>query len=162
MTYKFVGALRGITTAQPHIMKALKLGVLIGLATEILRKLIKRNRRYLGWAKTARGGRIFDFILDAFLLPSPYASSFMDAHLLEQSAAQDRGASAAAWRAGAIDAAPRFDGETARRNARRNRSAAGEVPPDMSTTSLVGGGLIAGDSLAALSVGIAGLLQKVF
>jgi hypothetical protein len=31
----------------------------------------------------------------------------------------------------------------------------------MSTTSLVGGGLIAGDSLAALSVGLYGLLQTL-
>jgi hypothetical protein len=31
----------------------------------------------------------------------------------------------------------------------------------MSTTSLVGGGLIAGDSLAALSVGVYGLLKTV-
>jgi hypothetical protein len=31
----------------------------------------------------------------------------------------------------------------------------------MSTMSLVGGGLIAGDSLAALSMGIAGLLKTV-
>jgi len=36
-----------------------------------------------------------------------------------------------------------------------------EVPQDMSTMSLVGGGLIAGDSLAALSVGIYGLLRAV-
>ena len=32
------------------------------------------------------------------------------------------------------------------------------LPEDMSTTSLFGGGLIAGDSLAALGLGIAGLL----
>jgi hypothetical protein len=32
----------------------------------------------------------------------------------------------------------------------------------MSTTSLVGGGLIAGDSLSALSVGLYGLLQTLF
>jgi len=35
------------------------------------------------------------------------------------------------------------------------------LPPDMSTISLVGGGLIAGDSLAALSVGVYGLLTTV-
>jgi hypothetical protein len=40
-------------------------------------------------------------------------------------------------------------------------SAAEELPSDMSTTSLVGGGLIAGDSLAALTVGIYGLLHTV-
>ena len=33
------------------------------------------------------------------------------------------------------------------------------LPEDMSTTSLVGGGLIAGDSIAALATGIAGLLS---
>jgi hypothetical protein len=32
----------------------------------------------------------------------------------------------------------------------------------MSTTSLLGGGLIAGDALAALGLGIAGLLATVF
>jgi hypothetical protein len=32
----------------------------------------------------------------------------------------------------------------------------------MSTMSLAGGGLIAGDSLAALSVGVYGLLSTVF
>jgi hypothetical protein len=35
------------------------------------------------------------------------------------------------------------------------------VPEDMSTMSLLGGGLIAGDSLAALTVGLYGLLRAV-
>jgi hypothetical protein len=35
------------------------------------------------------------------------------------------------------------------------------VPDDMSTTSLVGGGLIAGDSIAALVLGVIGLLALV-
>ncbi len=33
------------------------------------------------------------------------------------------------------------------------------LPEDMSTTSLLGGGLIAGDSIAALATGVAGLLS---
>ena len=33
-----------------------------------------------------------------------------------------------------------------------------DLPADMSSTSLVGGGLIAGDALAALGLGVAGLL----
>ena len=37
----------------------------------------------------------------------------------------------------------------------------GEIPADMSTMSLVGGGLIAGDSLAALTLGILGLLKTL-
>ena len=151
MTYKFVGALRGITTAQPHIMKALYLGVAIGLVTEILRKLIKRDQRYRGWSREARGGRVFDFILDSFILPSPYASSFGGFVELQT----------CWWWAGGGVLGSLYETITAWRNARKGRSAAGELPADMSTTSLIGGGLIAGDSLAALSVGILGLLQKV-
>ena len=48
-----------------------------------------------------------------------------------------------------------------RRRARELTPAEGEIPADMSTTSLIGGGLIAGDSLAALSLGIYGLLRTV-
>ena len=36
------------------------------------------------------------------------------------------------------------------------------LPDDMSTSSLVGGGLLAGDSLAALALGIVGLLSTLF
>jgi len=42
---------------------------------------------------------------------------------------------------------------------RKDKPAA--LPEDMSTASLVGGGLIAGDALAALGLGIAGLLATV-
>jgi hypothetical protein len=72
MTYKFVGALRGITTSQPHVMTALRLGIAIGLATEIARKLIKRNAGYQGvrrvadvlWWTARRGGGValFDLV----------------------------------------------------------------------------------------------------
>jgi len=41
------------------------------------------------------------------------------------------------------------------------KPAEGELPADMSTMSLSGGGLIAGDSLAALSVGLYGLIRAV-
>ena len=40
MTFKFVGALNGITKKKPEMMKALRLGLIIGLATEIARKQI--------------------------------------------------------------------------------------------------------------------------
>jgi uncharacterized oligopeptide transporter (OPT) family protein len=152
MTYKFVGALRGITTAQPHVMKALKLGILIGLGTEIVRKLVKRNARYLPWSRATRGGRVFDFVFDAFLLPSPYASSFGGFVELPT----------CLWWAGGGTIGSLCEVALARLNARRGWSADAGIPADMSTTSLVGGGLIAGDSLAALSVGIYGLLQTLF
>jgi len=151
MTYKFVGALRGITQKQAYVMTALKLGIAIGLATEIARKLIKRNRRYKHWSQSARDGKAVDFLLDAFLLPSPYASSFGGfVELLTT-----------VWWAAGGTLASVFEGIQARFNSREVKPAEGEIPADMSTMSLVGGGLIAGDSLAALSVGIYGLLSTV-
>src|SRR5260370_9268632 len=41
MTYKFAGALRGITAAQPQVMAALQLWIGLGLVIEILRQLLK-------------------------------------------------------------------------------------------------------------------------
>jgi hypothetical protein len=151
MTYKFVGALRGITTAQPHVMKALQLGILIGLVTEIARKLIKRNRRYKKFAAGSRTGFATDFVLDSFLLPSPYASSFGGfVELLTT-----------VWWAAGGALASLYDTVQAKLKTRANNGADSEIPADMSTMSLVGGGLIAGDSLSALSVGIYGLLKTV-
>ena len=70
MTYKFVGALKGITNPQPHVMKALRLGIALGLLIEIARKLIKRSRRYQQAVKTSRAGRAADFVLDAVCCPA--------------------------------------------------------------------------------------------
>ncbi len=150
MTYKFVGALRGITAAQPQVMTALGLGILLGFGTEVVRKLVKRSTRYLTWARTTRGGGVFDFVFDAVLLPSPYASSFGGfVELLT-----------CVWWAGGGVAGSLYEVMT-RRPAARRASDGDEMPSDMSTTSLVGGGLIAGDSLAALSMGLLGLLRNL-
>ncbi len=151
MTYKLVGALKGITNPQPHVMKALRLGILLGLAIEIARKLIKRNRRYQQAVKTSRAGRAADFVLDAVLLSSPYASSFGGFVELP---------TVLWWTAGGL-LPPAYDFVKSRRNSAASPSADAGVPEDMSTMSLVGGGLIAGDSLAALSVGLYGLLRTV-
>ncbi len=151
MTYKFVGALKGITTHQPHVMKALQLGIALGLLIEIARKLIKSNRRYKQFVQNSGRGRAADFILDAFLLSSPYASSFGGFVELP---------TVLWWTAGGV-AGSLYDVAQVRLKRRDVKPGAGEVPADMSTTSLVGGGLIAGDSLAALSVGIYGLLKTV-
>jgi uncharacterized oligopeptide transporter (OPT) family protein len=151
MTYKIVGALKGITNPQPHVMKALRLGIYLGLLIEIARKLIKRNRRYQQPVKTSRAGRAADFVLDAVVLSSPYASSFGGFVELP---------TVLWWTAGGVGAAL-FDLVQAKRASRQPPLADGQLPSDMSTTSLVGGGLIAGDSLAALSVGLYGLLKTV-
>jgi len=151
MTYKFVGALKDITNPKPHIMKALRLGIALGLLFEIARKLLKRNRRYKAFVAGSRTGFATDFVLDSFLLPSPYASSFGGfVELLT-----------CIWWAGGGTLSSMFDTlATKFKSAGQNQTA--DVPADMSTMSLVGGGLIAGDSLAALSVGIYGLLTTVF
>jgi uncharacterized oligopeptide transporter (OPT) family protein len=174
MTYKFVGALKGITTAQPQVMEALRLGIALGLVIEILRKLIKTRPKYKQFVAGSRTGKITDFLLDAVFLSSPYASSFGGFVELP---------SVLWWTAGGVGSSL-YNGLTASLSARRSKaaqkklsagsgddilgvpaacatSAAEGLPSDMSTTSLVGGGLIAGDSLAALSVGIYGLLHTM-
>jgi hypothetical protein len=64
------------------------------------------------------------------------------------------------WAAGGVMASL-YDTVLARLNSRRPTTDQDGLPADMSTMSLIGGGLIAGDSLAALSVGIYGLLKTV-
>ena len=132
-------------------MKALRLGIFLGLLIEVARKLIKRSRRYQHAVKTSRAGRATDFVLDAVVLSSPYASSFGGFVELP---------TVLWWTAGGVGASV-FDLVQAKRASRRPPSADGQLPSDMSTMSLVGGGLIAGDSLAALSVGLYGLLKTV-
>jgi len=151
MTYKFVGALKGITNPKPHVMKALRLGILLGLATEIVRKLLKRSQGYKKFATASTTGRVTDFALDATVLASPYASSFGGFVELP---------TVLWWAAGGIGASL-YDALQARLAARRPKPAEGELPADMSTTSLVGGGLIAGDSLSALSYGIYALVKNL-
>jgi uncharacterized oligopeptide transporter (OPT) family protein len=151
ITFKLVGALRGITQPKPYVMTALELGVGLGLFIEVTRKLIKRAAGYKRFAQSSFAGRAADFLLDAVLLPSPYASSF--GGFVELPAVLW-------WTAGGIGASL-FEAAQAKLARHRVRPAEGELPADMSTMSLVGGGLIAGDSLAALSVGIAGLLKTV-
>ena len=151
MTFKFVGALKGITNPKPHVMKALQLGVLLGLLIETTRKVLKRNPRYQAFATGSRPGRVTDFVLDAFIIPSPYASSFGGFVELMTSIW---------WTLGGVLASV-YDWGQAKRQRSAAIPAAGELPADMSTMSLVGGGLIAGDSLAALSVGIYALLKTV-
>lgn len=149
MTYKFVGALRGITQSQPHIMQALWLGISLGLAIEIIRKLVKRSQRYQAFRDGSATGKTTDFVFDAIVMPSPYASSFGGFVEIVT----------VLWWAGGGIFGSLFNVITARR---KSADSADALPADMSTMSLSGGGLIAGDSLAALTVGVIGLLSTVF
>jgi uncharacterized oligopeptide transporter (OPT) family protein len=145
MTYKFVGVLRSLTDDKPYQRTAIWIGILIGFVTEFLRKYIKSRRRYQAFVKSGRAGFSTDFVLDAIVLPSPYATSFGGFLNLATSAWFAAGGVLSS----AVNSLPK----------RKDQPAA--LPSDMSTTSLVGGGLIAGDALAALGLGIAGLLATL-
>ncbi|HYL88285.1 MAG TPA: OPT/YSL family transporter, partial [Burkholderiales bacterium] len=73
MTYKFVGVLRSLTDDKPYQRTAIWIGVALGLVIEILRKVIKSRAAYQRFVASSRTGFSFDFLLDAVLLPSPYA-----------------------------------------------------------------------------------------
>ena len=126
MTYKFVGVLRSLTDDVPYQRTAIGIGIAAGLVIEGLRKWIR-----------PRG-----FVLDAIVLPSPYALSFGGFVPL----------SASLWFAAGGVAGSQW---AARAPAR------GDAPQDMSSASLFGGGLIAGDALAAVGLGVASLLAAV-
>ena len=157
MTYKFVGALRGITNPKPFVMHALMLGIGLGLVTEILRKLLRQWKAYKAFVASGKVGYTSGFVVDSFVLPSPYASSFGGFVEL----------GTLFWWAGGGVMSSLFDTWQERKaKAAANAKAAaadggGELPSDMSTMSLIGGGFIAGDSLAALAVGLYGLLTTV-
>jgi len=112
--------------------------------TELLRKLIWGHAGYKRWARSSKGAFAADFVLDAVLLPSPYASSFGGFVNLSTSA----------WFAGGGVISSFINTVVPKPTAGED-----ELPADMSSTSLVGGGLIAGDALAALTLGIIGLLS---
>jgi uncharacterized oligopeptide transporter (OPT) family protein len=168
MTFKFVGALKGITKSQPQVLQALQLGIALGFIIEIARKLIKSRPAYKQFVAGARVGQVVDFLLDAVFLSRSYAFSiggFVELPTV-------------LWLAAGGVAAGLYNGLTRRlvnSKAAKLRttdspnfpaayvtSASEGLPSDMTTTSLVGGGLIAGDSLAALSVGVYGLLHTLF
>ena len=151
MTYKFAGALRGLTNPKSHISTALQIGIGIGLITEVLRKLVKRHGGYKAWIANSKAGYGFDFLLDSVLLPSPYASSFGGFVELP----------VALWFAAGGTLTSLVQTMDERRKRANPALIDPDIPEDMSTTSLVGGGLIAGDSLAALCLGVYGLLKTV-
>jgi uncharacterized oligopeptide transporter (OPT) family protein len=149
MTFKFVGAIRGMGHLASYQVTALKIGFGIGFGTEVLRKLVKRWGAYGRFVGSGAVGFAVGWIVDAILLSSPYASS--TGGFLE--------ISTAAWfAAGSV--------LTSFLSPRRPPATAPEekgdaLPEDMSTASLIGGGLIAGESLYTLGAAIAALLALV-
>ncbi len=165
MTFKFVGALRDLGHLPGYKIKALAIGLAIGFFTEILRKVLRKNARYMAYAhgteteKPSKAGFTVGWLMDAVLLPSPYASSF--GGFVE--------VMVTVWFAagGALSSLINTFSEKAKATRVAPENMTGkpeddaELPEDMSTTSLVGGGLIAGESIFALAVGVIGLLKLV-
>jgi uncharacterized oligopeptide transporter (OPT) family protein len=147
MTYKFVGALRSLTDDKPYQRTAIVVGMAIGFTTELVRKLIAASRRYREYIKSGTLAHAVDFTIFGVLLPSPYASSFGGFVNLSTSA----------WFAVGSVISEATEGLLKR----ARRGAQGALPSDMSVTSLVGGGFIAGDAIAALGIGIYGLLSTL-
>lgn len=146
MTYKFVGILHTLDQDKSRTLGVMGVGIIAGLLIEVLRKLIFKNRRYLAWKETSAATRAVDFALDALLLASPYASSFGGFVDFQTSIWWGLGGIATSVVTTLTAKAP-------------EAAAGGEpLPEDMSATSLVGGGFIAGDSLFALYVGLSGLV----
>ena len=146
MTFKFVAAIRTLGHMAPYQVHAIQLGLGIGLGTEVARKLLATSRAYGAFTTGGRLGFAVGWVVDAVLLPSPYASSF----------GGFLGVSSALWfAAGSVFTSlltPRAPPKTP------PEQKADELPADMSTASLIGGGLIAGESLYALGAGISALL----
>ncbi|TAK94689.1 MAG: peptide transporter, partial [Verrucomicrobia bacterium] len=156
MTYKFVGALRGITGRNPHVMTAMWMGIGLGVLIEVARKLMKKSEGFQKFAKGSRAGFVVEFFLDSVLIASPYASSFGGFAELP---------TIWWWAAGGVAGSLYATLEEKLKPAAKPGEV--ELPSDMSTVSLVGGGLIAGEALASLGVGIflliqSGALGKIF
>ena len=147
MTYKFVGAIRGLGHLAPFQVKALAIGLGIGVGIAIVRRWMGASQAYRRFTNASRTGFAFGWIMDAIVFSSPYASStggFLDL-------------STAAWySAGSVISS--LMARPTKPETAKAEGEGGELPADMSTASLVGGGLIAGESLYALGAGIASLL----
>ncbi len=153
MTYKFVGVLNTLSGDKSRTLSVMGLGVAAGLFIEVLRKIILRHPRYKAWKGSSSATKTFDWILDSLLIASPYASSFGGFVEFDTSL----------WFGlGGIVASLINFGVARRRVVAAGSPGEGEaLPEDMSATSLVGGGLIAGESLFVLGVGIVGLVGNL-
>lgn len=151
MTFKFVGALQDIGHLPAYKIKALGIGLCIGVVTTVVRKILQANQPYRAYVKSSRTGFVVGFCVDTFLLPSPYASSFGGFVELMVTF----------WFALGGVMSSFYNTMQERKSKEVKELKKGYLPEDMSTTSLVGGGLIAGEALFALCVGVLGLVQNV-
>ncbi len=147
MTYKFVGVLNTLDSDKSKVLSVMFLGIGVGLVIQIIRKLLRASTAYQAWSLKNPG---LDFVVDGLLVASPYASSF--GGFVDFTTALWFGL-------GGIFASI-FNWYGARKRLANPAKPGDALPEDMSTTSLVGGGLIAGDALYALYLGLAGLIAS--
>jgi uncharacterized oligopeptide transporter (OPT) family protein len=142
MTYKFVGAIGDLGHLEEFKLLILELGVAFGIVTEAARKLLLANPGYRAFSERSRAGFTVGWLVDAILLSSPYALSF--GGFVEFKAAL--------WfAAGGVLS-------SLIKTLQKRRPEDADLPEDMDTLSLVGGGLIAGEAVYALLLATFGLL----
>ena len=147
MTFKFVGILKSLTDDKPYQRTAIWIGVGTGLLIELVRKLVFASERWQRYKKTRAGG--------ARRLRARLDRAVVAVRAVVRRLRQPRDVALARRRR-----RRREPDRRARRSARKRRNAPGddgELPSDMTGTSLFGGGLIAGDALAALGLGLIAL-----
>lgn len=148
MTYKLVGAIRDLGSLEAYKVKALLLGLGFGIGVEVLRKVVRRSVRYQQFIQGSKGGYATGWLMDSVVLASPYATSFGGFVALPTSIWFGVGGIlSSAWNT------------LARRGGQQEGEA---LPEDMSSTALVGGGLIAGESLFFLGIALVGLAATLF
>lgn len=173
MTFKFVGAIRDLGHLPPYKIKALVIGLVIGLGTEILRKVLHNNKKYKSFIQGSKKGFVAGWVMDSIVLSSPYASSFGGFVELPVTLWFAAGGVLSSL-INTLTRKPvkvmKEEGGSAEGEAKegvgeaagpKEKVAGDDLPEDMSTTSLVGGGLIAGEALFALAVGLIGLISLV-
>ncbi|MFY2563005.1 OPT/YSL family transporter [Corallococcus terminator] len=149
MTYKLVGAIRDLGSLSDAKIQAMFFGLGLGFGIQVLRKLLQRNQGYQRYIKSSREGFALGWTMDSLVLASPYASSF--GAFVSFPVALWFGAGgviASVWNTVTKKRAPAAAGSPGQGEA---------LPEDMSTMSLAGGGLIAGESLFFLIAGLIGL-----
>jgi uncharacterized oligopeptide transporter (OPT) family protein len=146
MTFKLVGALRDLGHLSPHRVRALIIGFCFGVVVEVARKRLARSARHRAFRASGRLGFAVGWVLDAGLLATPYATSFGGFVDFSTSLWFGVGGVFASLMA-------------ARPPRRAPEEAVSALPEDMSAMSLVGGGLIAGESIYTLGAGIVSLLS---
>lgn len=149
MTYKLVGAIRDLGSLSSAKVNALLFGLGIGFVIQVLRKVVHGHAGYQRYIKSSRAGFALGWTMDSIVLASPYALSFGGFVAFPVALwFGSGGVIASVWNTVTKKLAP----------ASASSPGQGEaLPEDMSTMSLVGGGLIAGESLFFLIAGLIGL-----